>query len=454
MTFGYPKLYLRMALFIGAALVAFILIGAAAFATIATLELSSYVETRGSELGREAGQVLSSQGRDGLNDWLQNEASIPDGVSVFILDRAGADIFGRELPAAYTELIASSVIEDTAKADRTFRPVRLAPQILDAEGNTYAFLVLPSNISVWGNAATFLGLIAAALLVIATVAWFIAGTIGRPVSELQQAVRRLAAGDIAARVPSRLANRSDELGQLASDFNAMAEQLCDLLEGREQLMSELSHELRSPLTRLQASLALANAHDRLDDHERQRIDDEIGRMNTTIGELLRYSSMNTPLRLKSSLVRCDQLLAKLVDVEQVEARAHNCQLKLDAAPDLAVVGDPDLLHSAFENLVRNAIRYAPTGTAVEVRGWREESAAGTQVCISVRDHGPGLDSTQLATVFDPYVRYANDNSGSGLGLAIVRRVMERHAGTVAAIHAPDRGLIMTCRLPAADFAAA
>jgi two-component system OmpR family sensor kinase len=440
-----------MALFIGAALVAFVLIGVAAFATIATLELSSYVETRGSELGREASQVLSHGGRPALRNWLLEDAAIPEGVSVFVLDAAGQDIFGQALPTDYIDLIASSVVGTETDADDAFRPVRLAPQIIDADGNAYAFLVLPSNISLWGNASTAFGLIAVALLVIATVAWFIAGTIGRPVSELQQAVRRLAAGDVSARVPAALAARSDELGELAGDFNSMAEHLCELLEGREQLMSELSHELRSPLARLQASLALATAHNRLEEHERARIDTEIGLMNGTIGEILRYSSLNTPLKVKTRLVRCDQLLQELVDVEEVEALGQQCTLQLVITSELAVVGDPDLLRSAFENLIRNAIRYAPDASRITVRGWREQQAEGTAICVSVRDRGPGLPDTQLKSVFEPYVRHAQDSPGSGLGLAIVKRVMERHAGTVTAANCADQGLCVTCRLPAADF---
>jgi len=452
MNLRYPKLYLRMALFIGAALVAFVLIGAAAFAGIAASELSGYVETRGSELGPQAASVLRSGGVPALQAWLQQDAGIPDNVSVFVIDPAGRDILDRDLPAEYRRLISTSVIGAPDSSGDAFRPVRLAPQIVAADGTAFAFLVLPSNISLWGNAATALGLVAAATLVIATVAWFIAGTIGRPVAELQQAARRLASGDISARVPARLANRKDELGQLAADFNYMAEQLRSLLEGRENLMSELSHELRSPLARLRAALALTAARNRLEDDERQRIDKEIGLMNEVIGEILRYSSLNTPVRVKKRLVRCERVLAELVEVEEVEATGKGCRLALDTAPELLVAGDPDLLRRAFENILRNAIRYAPAGSVIDIRG--ERAADDTEICIGVRDRGPGLPADQLERIFDPYVRMSNSRVGSGLGLAIVKRIIERHAGSVSAELCAGPGLLVMCRLPAADFSEA
>ncbi|MEE4186033.1 MAG: HAMP domain-containing sensor histidine kinase, partial [Gammaproteobacteria bacterium] len=329
-----------------------------------------------------------------------------------------------------------------------FRPVRLAPQIIAGDGTAYAFLVLPANINIWGNTATALGLVAAALLVVATVAWFIAGTIGRPVAELQQAARRLATGDIAARVPARLAERADELGQLAADFNYMAEQLCSLLEGRENLMSELSHELRSPLARLQAALALAAAHDRLEDHERIRVDREIGLMNQVIGEILRYSSLNTPVRMRTSLVRCDRILRQLLELEEVEAASKHCQLSLATAADLLVAGDPELLQRAFENVLRNAIRHAPEDSVIDIEGWHE----GNSVCIGIRDRGPGVPAEQLTRIFEPYVRNTQGSIGSGLGLAIVKRIIERHGGNVSAELCASPGLRVVCRLPAAEFA--
>ncbi|MEE4185596.1 MAG: hypothetical protein V2J12_07510, partial [Gammaproteobacteria bacterium] len=145
MNFRYPKLYLRMALSIGVALVAFVLIGAAAFAAIAASELSGYVETRGGELGPHAAEVLAAGGLPALKSWLAKDAGIPDNVSVLVIGPDGRDILDREIPPEYRRLIATSVVAGPDPSQPGFRPVRLAPQIIAADGTAYAFLVLPAN---------------------------------------------------------------------------------------------------------------------------------------------------------------------------------------------------------------------------------------------------------------------------------------------------------------------
>jgi len=444
---AYPRLYLRMALYIGAALTAFVLIGALAFATIATWELTGYLEARSSEISRDAASVVRSGGREALQRWLQNEASIPDGASVYIFDENGADILGRSIPDIYTDFVNSALAADREEATGNFRPIRLTSQVVGPDGEVYSFLIVPRNITLFGSILTAAGLIAVALGVIAIVAWLIAGRIGRPIGELQQAVRNLAAGDINARVPNQIANRPDELGQLAHDFNLMAEHLNQLIEGREQLMRELSHELRSPLTRLQAALALAAARNSLGEEERRRVDNEIRQMNKVIGEILRYSALDSSIKMQIRLVRLDRLLARLIDVEEIEARTADCELRLDCEKNLEVAGDPELLTSAFENILRNAIRYAPPHSAIDITAIRKSD----DICVTIRDRGPGVAAAQLDNIFEPYVRTGDDNSGTGLGLAIVKRVVTRHGGDVRAESCADGGLQMTACIPAADF---
>lgn len=449
----YRRLYLRMALHIGAALVAFILLGLASFAFIATWQLAGYVETRHGQLGQEAAQVLARGGRPALERWLGQEALIPDDVRVYILDDTGTDILGRSLPPAFERFVQSSLLNAAEPASGNFRRVRLAPELLDNTGRRYIFLPVPRDITLWGSPSTALALLAAALLVVATVAWLIARAFGRPIGELQQAVRKLAKGDISTRVPARIAGRHDELGELAADFNAMAEQLEQLIAGREELMREMSHELRSPLTRLQAALALAMARDRLQPTEHKRIEQEIAQMNRVIGALLRYSSLNAAINVTFRLVRIDELLARLLEVEELEARNQDCALALECETDLTVAGDPELLRSAFENILRNAIRFSPAGSSINLAARRETLEGSEWIITSISDRGPGIAKEHLERVFEPYVRVArNDrNGGTGLGLAIVKRSVERHGGKVRATQREDGGLTVTVWLPAAEL---
>lgn len=450
MRFPYQRLYLRMAFYIGAALLAFIGLAIVSVVAVASFQLESYIATKQSALGKTAANVLASGGRPALEKWLRTDAAVPPDVTIFILDESGTDIFGRRVPPSYANFVRHSVVNAPELPDSNYRPVRLAPQLIGPDKRAYAFLVLPNQITVWGSPATAAGLLIAALLVIATVAWLIARTVGRPIGELQVAVRELALGHTKARVPATITRRRDELGSLAADFNSMADKLAALLASRQQLMGELSHELRSPLARLQAALALAEHRQSIGTAERERIEREVQRMDLVIGDLLRFSRLDAAAAIVRRLVRLDSLLAELVRDEEIEAAAHRCRLALAATPDLEMIGDPQLLRSGFENIVRNAIRHAPPDSVVDVVAKRD----GTRLKVTILDRGPGVSPELLTRIFDPYVRApksADDSSGTGLGLAIARRVFEVHGGNIVAKPRPGGGLMFSVELPATEL---
>ncbi len=446
----YSRFYVRTALYIGAALTAFVVIGAGSFGAIAAWELSGYVDTRQSTLSEEAAVILSERGEDGLVDWMNNAAEIPDNVSIYILDQQGRDLLGKRIPEEYDRFIRSSVIGSDDAGISNFEPVRLAPTITSPAGTSYSFLIIPKGISLWGSKATLLGLTTVALLVIACVAWLIARTITRPVGQLQLAVRELASGDIEARVPLQLAGRKDELGALADDFNRMAARLQQLIEGRESLFQEMSHELRSPLARLQAAIELAEEQtDGKPDQHRLRT--EICRMNQVIGDMLEYSSLDAPITVRQQLVRINRKLADIIEANAIEADKAGCLLTLDTESDLTVIGDPELLERGLENIIRNAIRFAPHGSEIEVTARRclNESLPG--IAVTIADRGPGVAPEHLEAIFEPYFKIKHDNGGpsSGLGLAIVQRVFRQHGGSAKAENRPGGGLLVSIFLPAA-----
>lgn len=452
MDLPYPRLYLRMALYISAALVAFILIGAAILALIASYELEGYVATRHSSLGHEAADVLSAGGRPALQRWLAEEARIPPDVSVFVLDHDSQDIFGRPLPGEFANFVRNFVVTAADESASNYRPLRLAPQLVAADGQVYSFLVIPKTIGVWGSPATFFGLIAVALLVIGSVAWLIASRFGRPIGELQAAVRQLASGHIDARVPTAISGRRDELGALAADFNSMADRLQGLMDSRDQLMQEMSHELRSPLARLQASLALASHRQKLDEAEREQIETEIRRIDRTIGEMLRFSRLDTQVTIVHRLIRIGKLLRDLVQVAEVEAQARGCRLALVADENLQVVGDLDLLRSGLENILRNAIRYAPPDSCVDLSAHQKDG----NIVVQISDRGPGVPEQYLSKIFEPFFRVKSDDgdetAGSGLGLAIAQRALEVLGGSIIATARDGGGLTFTITMPTADLA--
>jgi two-component system OmpR family sensor kinase len=423
---------------------------------IAASELQGYIETRESTLGEQAAEVLADGGPETLRNWLLNEADIPPDTSIYVLDENSVDLLGRELPEQYLDFVKQSVIGKPVDPQSNYQPVRLAPQLIAPNGDRYAFLILPKGISVWGSPATMLSLVLVALLVIASVAWLIARALSNPISELQLAVSELAIGHTYARIPETISKRKDELGSLAANFNAMAEQLTELIEGREQLMREMSHELRSPLARLHAAIALAAEKGNLAIEEHDRVEHEIERMNHVIGELLRYSLIDTSITPKQKLVRIDKLLKELVVDEEIEAGTHNCKLKLEAETSLAVIGDPELLHSCFENILRNAIRYAPPDSVIDISAGMKHAAekAAGQIVVNISDHGPGVAADQLEQIFEPYYRVArgaHHKDSTGLGLAIVKRITAQHAGEVSATQREGGGLTVCVALPSADL---
>jgi len=447
MELGFRRLYWRIALYISIALLAFVLLGVGSVGLVASLQLENYATIRQSQLGRDAAAVLSAEGEPGLQLWLRS-AAVPRDVTIFVLDTSSRDILGREIPQEYADFVRDSVVGSPEQPTDNYRPVRLAPQLIGPDGAAYAFLVLPNQIKLWGSAATAFGLALVALLVIASVAWLIARTVGRPIARLQVAVRELARGRIEARVPDSITERRDELGALAVDFNTMAAQLQELLSGRERLMAELSHELRSPLARLQAATALAAQRPGASAAESHRVEQEIGRMDRVIGDLLRYARLGAAGAMARRLVRLDSLIGELCRDEELETRSRSCELEVRAGQELLVVGDPELLRSALENILRNAIRYAPAGSRIEVDAVR----SGADIQVTVADRGPGVPDALLEKIFEPYFRVPGalaSTDGTGLGLPIARRVFEAHGGSVRAAPREGGGFQMEVRLPAA-----
>ena len=269
-----------------------------------------------------------------------------------------------------------------------------------------------------------------------------------PVRRLRAVVDQFGHGDFSARAP---ANRKDELGELATSFNQMADRIQTLLSAERRLLLDISHELRSPLARLGVAVELARSgEDR--EHMLDRIQKEAERLNELVAELLQVTRVEgDPSTQRTETVRLDELLADLVYDSLLEAKAKDCTLLLKAPTPASLQGDEELIRRAVENVIRNAIRYAPAGTAVEI----ELRKAGEMAQILVRDYGPGVPEDALSRIFDPFYRVDTDRNrssgGLGLGLAIARRSVELHHGRLAARNA-NPGLLVTIEFPLAKEA--
>ena len=305
----------------------------------------------------------------------------------------------------------------------------------------FFFMVQRERVGAWFLMPEHVYMLVAAVLL----CYWLAYHLSSPVRALQKAVERFGRGELGARVGS---TRRDELGQLARTFDRMAGRIETLLTAERRLLLDISHELRSPLARLGVAVELARTGDDVT-AALNRIQKESDRLNALVGQLLQVTrAEGDPNSLRRDAVRLDELVQQLVEDSGIEAAAHGCEVRYDRHEPVTVAGDPELLRRALDNLIRNAIRYAPRESAVEVTLARNNGRA----VVGVRDHGPGVPEDALPRLFDAFYRVENDrcrtSGGIGLGLSIARRAVELHKGTIRAMNAKP-GLEVKMELPVA-----
>lgn len=293
----------------------------------------------------------------------------------------------------------------------------------------------------------FLIEILVSLLVIGAVGWRVARSISQPVYAVQNAARRMANGDLSARVASPLTAARDELGQLARDFDHMAARVQSLVERQRSVLQDVSHEFRSPLARLGLALELArsDAGD-IELPSLDRAEREIGRLDRLIGEVLELARMEDQLPgMARQPFDLAELARERLNEAQPEADARKLKLQFDAGSGaVAIDGSRILLGRAIDNLLSNAIKFSPRGGTVTV-AVRDAGA----LLIEVADSGPGVPPAELESLFRPFFRGSNAAraDGQGLGLAIVSRVVTAHGGQCQAENRADGGLRVTLTLP-------
>ena len=410
-------------------------------------------QSRQDQLAREASSVLAEHGVPGLRDWLAEESArvLPD--RLFVLDRQGNDLLGRRVPEFLRARFGlGSVPGRLPELPPDARDVRWLSQLVSPnDDETYALSLLRLRrgpLGIFNPTQTPIITAIATLLVSTIVCFLLARYLSDPIRHLRAATRSIAAGNLGVRVSSLMGNRRDELGMLALDFDLMAERLRALLASHRELLRDVSHELRSPLARLQIALGLARRPNANLEQEFDRIERETARLDELIGEILSLSRLDDPARAQvMEPVQLEELIETQVDNARVEAEPRSIQILIRAMAPLSIQGDRELLNRAVENVLRNAVRFSPAGGMVEVAVERTPGRA----IIHIRDHGPGVPAQLLSRIFEPFFCIASardrESGGYGIGLAITARVAALHGGRVRARNAADGGLIVEIALP-------
>ncbi|AIW20101.1 envelope stress sensor histidine kinase CpxA [Vibrio coralliilyticus] len=285
-------------------------------------------------------------------------------------------------------------------------------------------------------------LLFAVMLVSTPLLLWLAWALSQPARKLERAAKRVAKGEFF--VDPQLEKGTSEFRQAGKSFNQMVEAVNQMISGQQRLLSDISHELRSPLTRLRMATALASRKQG-ESPELNRIDTEAQRLEQMIGELLELSRMQVDSHVEREQQPIGSLWEAILSDAQFEAEQMNKTLRYDAIPERTISGNPKLLMSAVDNIVRNAIYYGKDVIQVSL------SIHSDQLTIAVDDNGEGVPEQELEAIFRPFYRVSTardrHSGGTGLGLAITENAIRQHSGSIQALRSEFGGLRVEIRLP-------
>ncbi len=414
-----------------------------------------------------------------LNDWASK--SVPQ---VYAVDEVGHELQGRNLPAivvqtAHDIWLEKSDEQPNSAGNGVIYPRSPVKQLQANDGHHYllfvpaiqyqqlhhigspthpifgafGFILKSKTRHLFPIVPILVGILASFIFA-ALLAWYFS----KPINQLKQAFASAANGNLDVRIGTRMADRRDELADLGTAFDLMASRLRVLMQSQTHLLHQVSHELRSPLARLQIAVGLARQQPDKIESSLQRIERESNRMDALVGELLELS------RLESGVIQMDiepldvnELLETIVEDARFEGAAKEIQIEYTfnnsekniKQASLQIHGQQDLLHRAIDNVVRNALKYSPAKSVIHISCSMKIVNKVSALNIQVRDQGPGIAHEELNAIFDAFFRGSKTNEavGHGVGLAIAKQVIEAHGGNITACNQEGGGLVVEINLP-------
>lgn len=383
-------------------------------------------------------------GEEALIRWLR-DPEVNRHPEVFVLNPQGEEISGRSLP----DKIAAQLAEiDHQEGVHTFHGHGRRMRAISG----YRFFAVrtdvppsPWKLMLWRMPWWGWALLATLISVI--VAGVVAWTYTRPIKKLQWAMQKASQGVFDVRIANEVGHANDEIGELAKQFDSMAERIHGLFERQKRLFHDVSHELRSPLARISVAVELAEKSPEKSHEFLRRIEGDVQVLNAMVDELLTYARLDENAVIHFERTDLVPLLEAITDDADFEGSANGTHVTLQAPESIVMDMHVDSLLRAVENLVRNALRYSGPDQNVSVVAKEENQ----HVVITVTDSGPGMNPDELEKIFEPFVRGKNQPTGGGfgLGLAIAKRAVQRHGGTLTAENVEPHGLCMRIDIPLA-----
>ncbi len=454
------RLFLKIFLSYWLALALFIVLAILTTLTMRPTTEVSAVEALQNKFLSEALEAYQKGGKEEARHYLRSLRDTQH-AWVFLFNDQGQELSGRT-PPEWIDRVERGQGHTVDSVWGRLGPMQFSrPSMIAADGHRYNLVIElpPGQRTLFGpHGVPGLGILIA-VISSGLVCFVLARFLTSPIVRLRGATQRLAAGDLTARAGVPSSRSRDEMAELVRDFDRMAERLESLVNAQSRLLKDISHELRSPLARLNVALELARQRTGPEaESALERIERESTRLNELIGRLLTIARLESGSNsLRKSTIHLEELVREIAKDAAFEAQARHCSVDCVIADDCTVIGDASLLHSAIENVVRNATRYTEEGSAVQVRLEEGPGAKGREAVVRVTDSGPGVPEEALTKLFLPFYRIddarGRTTGGVGLGLAIAERAVLLHGGSVRATNRPQGGLMVEIRIPAApvDF---
>ena len=396
-----------------------------------------------------AGQIYQNEGQAGLDEYIARYKNSERVSAIGFYDRNRQLISGDELPPHGLRFFDQAMQSETVEFDRLPEETFAARKIRLKDSTDYVMIIQlkrfqppPPDFNTW------IWRILAVILTGGLVCYGLARYMTSPIAKLQRATKKLAEGELNTRLGKNVRRGGDELAQLARDFDEMAERIETLVTSEKRLTQDISHELRSPLARMNVALEIAKQKANTETQPiLQRIEKESNRLNEMISRLLILSKLESGApELEMQNVNLKKLVEETVADADFEAQAKEKAVKITSIEDSRFLGSENLLRSAVENVLRNAVRYTHEKTAVEVSLKNENGSA----VIDIKDYGGGVPENELGNLFRPFYRVGEarerKSGGVGLGLAIAQRAVFAHKGSIKATNT-GRGLRVEIKLP-------